>query len=117
MTKRTLTIRLQPHWEAGLRSMASRFKAKSYQGEELHFESPAAFFGNLTERRWYLVRAVQGQGILSIREIARRVGRDVKRVHEDVTALIELGLLEREKGGVICPFESIHIDLEMIAAA
>ena len=54
---------------------------------------PGAFFGRMTERRWALVRALQGQGETSLRELARRVERDVKRVHEDVQELLELGLV------------------------
>jgi len=56
----------------------------------------------LTEKRWAIVRACQGKGELSVRELARAVGRDVKRVHEDVMTLAELGLVERtESGGVV----------------
>ena len=36
---------------------------------------------------------------LSVRELARTVGRDVKRVHEDVVILAGLGLLERTESG------------------
>jgi len=72
----------------------------------------------MTERRWALVRALQGQGEISLRELARRVERDVKRVHEDVQELLELGLVERgEDGGVVCPFATVHIDMELRAAA
>lgn len=117
MSKRTLTIRLQKDWRSGLRGAAKKASARTYQGEELAFETAGAFFGKLTERRWELVRALQGQGAMPIREIARRVDRDVKRVHEDVSALIDLGLLERTDEGVVCPFARIHVDLEMSAAA
>ena len=41
----------------------------------------------------------QGKGELSVRELARALGRDVKRLHEDVVILAELGLLERTEGG------------------
>lgn len=116
-TKRTLTIRLQADWRAALRQAGAKAKARSYRGEVLNFESPAAFFGKLTERRWELVRALQGQGPLAVRELARRVDRDVKRVHEDVGVLVELGLAERESQGVLCPFATVHIDMEMRAAA
>jgi predicted transcriptional regulator len=45
------------------------------------------------------------------------VGRDVKRVHEDVTVLATLGMLERtEQGGLICPFASMHIDMYLETA-
>lgn len=117
MTDRRLTITLQPDWQGALRAASALAAASTYQGEVLNFESPAHFFGQLTERRWALVRACQGQGDLSVRELARRVGRDVKRVHDDVVALAALGLLERtEGGGVVCPFVSMHIDMTLEAA-
>jgi predicted transcriptional regulator len=100
-----------------LRAAGGKAKAKSYQGEELAFETPAAFFGRLTERRWELVRMMQGKGAMSSRAIAGLVGRDLKRVHEDVTDLLALGLLERTDAGVECPFAKIHIDIEMASAA
>ena len=117
MKKRTLTIRLTPDWKSGLRAAARKAQAKTYRGEELAFETPAMFFGKLTERRWELVRTLQGKGAMSIRELARRVGRDVKRVHEDVAVLTELVLFEREEGGIACPFARIHVDIELAAAA
>jgi predicted transcriptional regulator len=117
MTERYLTITLQPNWQGALRSMAAAAQKDTYQGEVLNFESPGHFFRQLTEKRWEIVRAMQGQGELSVRELARAVGRDVKRVHEDVVILAELGLLERTHGGgVLCPYASMHIDMYLKAA-
>jgi predicted transcriptional regulator len=117
MTDRYLTITLQPDWKGALRAMAQAAKADEYQGEVLNFESPGHFFGQLSEKRWEIVRAAQGKGELSVRELARAVGRDVKRVHDDVVILAELGMLERtESGGVICPYSSVHIDMYLKAA-
>ena len=117
MNKRRLTITMQPDWQGALRLAGKSAKARTYQGEVLNFESPGQFFGQLTERRWALVRACQGKGELSVRELSRGLGRDVKRVHEDVVMLAELGLLERtEGGGVFCPFASMHIDMYLEAA-
>ena len=117
MTDRHLTITLQPDWKSALRAAGQAAQADSYQGEVLNFESPGHFFGQLSEKRWDIVRAAQGKGELSVRALARVVGRDVKRVHEDVGVLTELGLLERtEAGGVICPFTSLHIDMHLHAA-
>ena len=43
---------------------------------------------------------------------------NVKRVHEDVHELLELGLVEHgEGGGVVCPFATVHIDTELRSAA
>jgi predicted transcriptional regulator len=117
MTERYLTITMQPDWKGALRAMGLAAKADTYQGEVLNFESPGHFFGQLSEKRWEIVRAAQGKGELSVRELARAVGRDVKRVHEDVVILAELGLLERtEGGGVMCPYTSMHIDMYLKAA-
>ena len=117
MKDRFLTITLQPKWQAGLRSTALAAKKTTYQGEVLNFESPGHFFGQLTEKRWALVRTAQGKGELSVRELARLVERDVKRVHEDVVVLADLGLLERTgSGGLISPYESMHIDMVLKAA-
>jgi hypothetical protein len=117
MTQRNLTITLQPDWKAAIRAVGVAAKSDTYQGEVLNFETPAQFFGQLTEKRWGIVRAAQGKGELSVRELARIVDRDVKRVHEDIVILAELGLLERtESGGVVCPYTSMHIDMYLQAA-
>jgi predicted transcriptional regulator len=117
MTERHLTITLQPDWKAAIRSVGVAAKSGTYQGEVLNFETPAQFFGQLSEKRWAIVRAAQGKGEMSVRELARVVGRDVKRVHEDIVILAELGLLERtDSGGVTCPYSSMHINMHMQAA-
>ena len=117
MTERHLTITLQPDWKAAIRSLGVAAKSGTYQGEVLNFETPAQFFGQLSEKRWAIVRAAQGKGEMSVRELARVVGRDVKRVHDDIVILAELGLLERtDSGGVTCPYSSMHIDMYMQAA-
>lgn len=117
MTDRHLTITLNSDWQTALRAAAKTAQADAYQGEVLNFETPAQFFGQLTEKRWEIVRAAQGSGELAVRELARMVGRDVKRVHDDVVVLARLGLLERtERGGVVCPYKSLHIDMCLQAA-
>ena len=71
----------------------------------------------MTEKRWQLIQLAQGKGELAVRELARLSGRDVKRVHDDVVALAELGIFERtEGGGVCCPFERVIVDFMLQAA-
>lgn len=118
---RRLTISLSPDWKSALRA-AGAYARKGveegrYQGEFLNFETPAQFFGRLTERRWTIVRTMQGAGPMSQRELARRVGRDVKRVYEDVQFLLELGLIEKTGSGEIeCPYADIFVDMHLKAA-
>ena len=116
MNNRTLMITMAPDWRAALRAAGKQATSRLYQGEVLNFESAGSFFGKLTERRWELVQALQGQGPMAVRELARRVARNVRRVHDDVEVLAELGLVERtDGGGVECPFEAVHIDIRLMA--
>ena len=48
-----------------------------------------------------MLTELQGAGGVGVRELARRLGRDVKRVHEDAAALVELGLVERTESGAL----------------
>lgn len=114
---RTLTITINPDWETNLRETASRSMQGGYQGEYLNFTSPSLFFGKLTEKRWELVQALQKNGMAGVRELARRVGRDVRRVHDDVAALLELGVIEKDgKGKLLCPYDDIHVDMHLKVA-
>ena len=114
MEMRTLTITVQPDWKSALRAAGKAAQAETYQGETLDFESPDVFRGRLTALRWSLLRQIMSAGEVSIRELARRVGRDVRRVHDDVLVLAELGLIERTtSGGVRCPFADIHVDMHL----
>lgn len=57
-----------------------------------------------------MVRLAQGKAPMAIRELARLAERDVRRVHEDLRVLTQLGLLEgTEEAGVVCPYGSVHI--------
>jgi len=54
---------------------------------------------------------------VSIREAARRVGRDVKAVHADVKALLDAGLVNRTVDGRIeFPFQAIKVEFVLQAA-
>ena len=71
----------------------------------------------LTAKRWELLKALCGAGSVSIHGVARSVGRDVKAVHGDVTALLNAGLLQKaEGGGIIFPYEAVKIEFLLKAA-
>jgi predicted transcriptional regulator len=72
----------------------------------------------LTSKRWAVLEAMTGAGPLALREIARRVGRDVKGVHTDVHVLLDAGVLSRtESGAFEFPYEAVHVDFTLQAAA
>jgi len=92
---------------------ALRGKAR---GAHISFSTPELFLRTMTERRWEIVRVMTGAGPMSIREVARRVGRDVKAVHGDITALLKAGIVRKEEGRVVFPFEEVRLDVRMRAA-
>ena len=87
------------------------------QGARISFASPELLFRLMTAKRWELIRAMAGAGPLSIREVARRLDRDVKAVHGDVHALLNCGILQKDdRGLVVFPFDAIHVDVMLRAA-
>lgn len=83
----------------------------------ISFASPELLWQVLTAKRWELLKALCGVGPVSIREAARRVERDVKAVHGDVTALLNAGLIERtESGAIEFPYEAVKVEFVLQAA-
>ena len=81
------------------------------------FASPELLWKVLTAKRWELLKAMTGAGPMSIREAARRVGRDVKAVHGDVRALLDAGVLDRTPSGTIeFPFDAVKVEFLLHAA-
>jgi predicted transcriptional regulator len=89
---------------------------KAERQARISFATPELLWRVLTLRRWALLKALCGAGTVSIREAARRVGRDVKAVHGDVTALLNAGVLRRTEGGIEFPFDAVHVDFMLKAA-
>jgi len=88
------------------------------QGAHISFASVELLWQVLTRKRWALLKAMTGQGPMTMRAAARRVGRDVKAVHGDIHALLDAGVIERtETGLVVFPYESVHVDFTLTAAA
>ena len=83
----------------------------------ISFATPELLWKVLTATRWELLKALCGAGPVSIREAARRVGRDVKAVHGDVTALLNAGVLDRAAGaGIVFPYEAVKVEFLLQAA-
>ncbi len=77
----------------------------------INFVSWDLFHKVLAPNRMQIVQAMAGAGSLSIREIARRVGRDFKGVHTDIVSLIANGVVEKSADGkVLFPYDDIHVE-------
>lgn len=83
----------------------------------ISFATPELLWRVLTAKRWELLKALCGAGPISIREAARRVGRDVKAVHSDVSALLLAGVLDRtDTGQIEFPYEAVKVEFLLQAA-
>lgn len=92
------------------------FKGKR-QRARISFATPELLWKVLTAKRWDVLKAMAGQGPLTLREVARRVRRDVKAVHGDVHALISAGLVEKTAAGQVAfPFDAIRVEFTLRAA-
>ena len=112
---KTVTLELASREDVTRRALEA-FKGKK-QRARISFATPELLWKVLTAKRWEVLKAMAGQGPLTIREVARRVGRDVKAVHGDVHALMNAGLLERsETGRVAFPFDAIRVEFTLRAA-
>jgi predicted transcriptional regulator len=105
--------------DSALADFATAWKTgKGDATARIGFETWELMHKVLSPKRLDIIRVMAGAGPLSIREIARRVGRDFKGVHSDATLLVETGVVDKdERGRLIFPYDKIHVDFEISAAA
>jgi len=94
---------------------------RAFQGKEqgacISFASAELLWKVITPKRWEVLRGLTGAGPIAIRELARRVDRDVKTVHGDVQALLKAGVIDRAKDGrIVFPYDEVHVDFVLRAA-
>lgn len=115
-TAKTAIIDVRPLTES-LGDFSGTWKSGRASTPRISFETPALLFKVLSGKRWDLLRAMTGAGAMTIREAARRVGRDVKAVHGDVKALLAAGVLQKTGAGkIVFPFAALHVDFMLKAA-
>jgi predicted transcriptional regulator len=113
---KTVTINVSSPEEMSERVLAT-LKSGKYPGAFFSYATPELLFRTFTTPRWQIIRAMTGAGPMSIRELSRRIERDIKGVHRDVTALIEAGLIEKdEHGAIVFPYDTVHVNFTLNAA-
>ena len=125
MKRAVIQIRSDADEIAAIDAMGQRFANAWNRGAKgpnapfiLTFSSASQLFSVISPKRWELIEGLQGLGPSSIRGLARALGRDVKRVHEDVSTLMEWELIEKdETGRVAVPFDEIEADFILKGAA
>lgn len=67
----------------------------------------------MTDKRYELLRHLHRHPASGIRALARELGRDVKRVHEDVRALRAIGLIGSREGELRADYGEIRALIQM----
>ena len=90
---------------------------KAQKNARISFATPELLWKVLTAKRREILKALCGAGPVTMREAARRVGRDVKAVHTDATALLLAGVLDRtSEGRIEFPYEAVKVEFLLQAA-
>mgnify|MGYP001370103415 CR=1 FL=1 len=114
---KTVTLDVRSPDEAAQDFVNAWKTGKAQRSARISFATPELLWKVLTAKRWEILKAMCGAGPLTVREIARRVDRDVKSVHTDLTALLNAGVLDRaETGQVVFPYESVKVEFLLQAA-
>ena len=110
----TLIIGNQPVAERRADIVRAWKTGKPETAARLDFESLEGAWKLLNAKRWGILRAMAGQGPLAIREVARRVGRDVRAVHSDVRSLHLSGVIDKTpEGQIILPYAVVRLDFTL----
>ena len=78
------------------------------------FSDIGQFFSVFSPRRWDLLAALREGGPMPIAELAQRVKRDYKNVHDDIEKLTEWLAVEKDDSGrVFAPYSEIVVDVRL----
>jgi predicted transcriptional regulator len=71
-----------------------------------------ALLKTLSPARCHLVEILRKAGPLSIYELSKRLERNYKNVHTDVTQLVEVGVIDRGEDGLVSvPWDLLRAEL------
>jgi len=114
MTK--LNVHVGSPEDMGRRFVGAFKRARAGQDvDERHvtFLSLEAMMAALTPKRLELLRHLRREQAGSIKALATALGRDYKRVHEDVTLLENAGLLTRQEGRLAAPWDALAAEVTL----
>jgi predicted transcriptional regulator len=105
----------------GARDMGQRFSeafrravaGEDFEERHITFLSLEEMMSALTPKRLELLRYLHKNNVGSIKALAQELGRDYKRVHEDVKTLEAAGLIVREAGRFGAPWTALAAEVAL----
>ena len=115
---RRLEIRIGPAGDALDRFEAAWNRVQEGRAmrplEVLSFDNLPLALRTLSPARWVLLQDLKKNGSCSIYQLAKRLERDYKNVHTDVTQLAAIGLIEkRPDGRVAVAWDLLRAELRL----
>lgn len=105
----------------GARDMGRRFASafnraqagKKFEERHVTFLSLEKMLAALSPKRLEMLRHLHREGAESVKALALAVVRDYKRVYEDVAILENAGLIVREEGRLITPWDALTAEVSL----
>ena len=91
-----------------LGAVARAVKGETVNEDHVTFASWDALARVMTSKRFEMLRHLHKNPEINVAALARSLGRDYKRVHEDVDVLLEAGLIERDNGTFRAQYDEIR---------
>lgn len=120
---KTLTIHINHPAERALSTFGATLQQlEAGQAVTPHFsigfETVPQFAKVFTPKRWELIAELKKLGAVSIYELAKRLDRHYRNVHQDVALLAEWLVIEKdEQGKIFIPWDEIDVRLPLQVAA
>jgi predicted transcriptional regulator len=112
-----LTIRVETEAQWSMRIVQAAERGEP-QPPGYSFRTHEELLDTLNGNRFAMLKALCDGDPIGVRELARRVGRDVRAVHADAQRLVGIGLIDRtENGKLHFPYSGVHLELDWRAAA
>ena len=83
-------------------------RGEAVNEDHLTFVSWETLSKVMTPKRFELLRHLHRHPAVSVASLARSLARDYKRVFEDVEALNQAGLIERDKEGLRADYDEVR---------
>jgi len=84
-------------------------RGETFEPEDnVTFASWSALASVMSDKRHELLKHLHRNPARSLRALSRELGRDYKRVYEDVAALTAVGLVERGEDGLHADYDEIR---------
>jgi predicted transcriptional regulator len=113
--------RIQIHVGESMDDLGARFvdawhrmeRGENVNEKHISFENWETMVRVLSPKRLALLRHVHRLPAKNVRALAVALGRDYRRVHEDVTALEAAGLLGRDRDGVRADYDVFEVKMRL----